>query len=78
MILVDNRDVGTDASVLIKNRPLHRGALTDAHRDPSTFTQQSALVTGFKEISSHHKSVLQDNISFHTTSHSKHTMMNAA
>ena len=78
MILVDDRDIGTDARILIKNGPLHRGALANTDRDSSTFTQQSAFITGFKEISTHHEGVLQDNIGFNTTSHSKHTMMDAA
>ena len=78
MIFIDDRDIGADTSILIENRPLHRGALTDTHRNPTTFTQQSTLITGFEEISTHYQGVLQNNIGFNTTSHAENAVMNTA
>ena len=78
VILVDDGDVGSDASIFIENGTLHRRALPYPDRNTTTFAKHGTLITGFKEVSAHHQRVLQHHIGFDATAHTQDAVMNAA
>ena len=78
VILVDDGDVGSDASVFIEDGALHRRTLTHPDRNTTTLAKHGTLITGFKEVSAHHQRVLQHHIGFNATANTQNAVMNAA